>query len=87
MSTNEETYLHDGSGGERRWNIDDGGVGISFFHGIGDGPEDWEPEVLSSSFLGVDTTNHVGAIFDGLFGVESGGLSCSIESKRQTQNS
>lgn len=68
--------LHDGSSGERRWNVDDGSVGISFLHGIGDGPEDGEPEVLGSGLLGVDTPNHVGAVFDGLLGVESGSLSC-----------
>lgn len=62
--------LQDGLGGMGRGHVDHRGVGSGLLHGIPDGVEHGEPEVLGSGLSGGDSSDHVGAVLDGLLGVE-----------------
>lgn len=57
-----------GNGGR---NEDGRGGSASLLDGVGDGSEDGLAQVCLSGLLGVGTTNNVGAVLDGLLGVES----------------
>ena len=65
--------VNDGLGGEGRWDVDDGGIGIGRLLGLGDGVEDGQVQlgVLLASLLWRHTTNYLCSISDGLFRVES----------------
>lgn len=53
------------------WRDEDGrGIGASLLHGIRDRSENRLAEVLAASFLGVGSTDDVGAVFDCLCCVE-----------------
>ena len=55
---------------KRRRDKDGRGIGASLLHGIADGSEDRLAQVLGAGFLGVGAANDVGAVVDGLLGVE-----------------
>lgn len=62
--------LFDGLCGERRRHEDHGGGGTSLVHSLLDAVEDGLVEVSLTALSGSDSTNEVGAILDGLAGVE-----------------
>lgn len=62
--------LLDRGGGKRRGDEDGGGVASGLLHGLGNGAEDGEVEMGLASLLGVGTTDDLGAVVDGLLGVE-----------------
>lgn len=62
--------LLDTGGGERGRDEDGGGVGASLLHSIGDIGEDGLAKVLLAGLLGVGSADNVGAVLDGLLGVE-----------------
>jgi hypothetical protein len=63
--------LQDGTGSHGRRDIDDGSIGLDLTGCIGDSVEDGETQVSLTTLLGGDTSNHVGAVLNGLLGVES----------------
>mmetsp|Transcript_22665 Transcript_22665/g.65266 ORF Transcript_22665/g.65266 Transcript_22665/m.65266 type:complete len:351 (-) Transcript_22665:195-1247(-) len=62
--------IHDGGGAERRGDVDDGRIGLDAVDGLGDGVEDGQAEVGLAALLGGNASDHVGAVLDGLGGVE-----------------
>ncbi len=62
--------FHDGVGREGRRNEDDGGVGAGLFDGFFDGVENGKVEMRGAAFPGGDAADYVGAVGDGLGGVE-----------------
>ncbi len=62
--------FHDGVGGEGRRHEDDGGVRAGGFDAFGDGVEYRTIEVLLATFAGSDSAHYIGAVGDGLLGVE-----------------
>jgi len=56
---------------KRRRDEDGRGIGASLLHSIADGSEDGLAQVLGAGFLGVGAADNVGAVVDGLLGVES----------------
>ena len=63
--------LKNGISGERWWNIDNGGIGVSGFLGLGHGGEHWEVEMLGIGLSLIDSTNNFGSVLNRLLGVES----------------
>jgi len=55
---------------KRRRDEDGRGIGASLLHGIADRGEDGLAQVLGAGFLGVGAADNVGAVVDGLLGVE-----------------
>lgn len=67
--------LLDRGGSKRRGNEDGGGVASGLLHGLGDGAEDGETEMGLAGLLGVGSSNDLGAVVNGLLGVEGSLLS------------
>lgn len=67
--------LLDRGGGKRRGHEDGGGVAAGVLHGLGDGAEDGETEMGLAGLLGVGSSDDLGAVVDGLLGVEGSLLS------------
>ena len=63
--------LENSVSGERRRHVDDGSLGISGGLGLGDRAENGQAQVLSAGLALVDTTDDLGAVGEGLLGVES----------------
>ena len=63
--------LQDGTGGHGGRDVDDGSIGLDLPGSVSNGVEDGETQVGLATLLGGDTSNHVGAVVNGLLGVES----------------
>lgn len=63
--------LHDGSSSNRGRNKDGRGRGTSLLDTVSKASKDGEAKVSLASLLGVGTTDNLGAILEGLLGVES----------------
>ena len=62
--------LEDGIGGEWRRHIDDGGIGAGGLDGFANGIEHRQVEVGGAALTGGDAADHLGAVGDGLLGME-----------------
>jgi hypothetical protein len=62
--------LHDGVGGAQRRHVDDAGVALGVLLGLLAVLEDGEPEVCRAGLLGGDAAHHLGAVLEGLLGLE-----------------
>ena len=62
--------LQDGVGGERRWNVDDGGFSIGGRLGFGHGTENRQAKMLSAGLALIDSTDDLGAVGESLLRVE-----------------
>ena len=62
---------------ERSWNVDHAGGGASGSYSIFHGVEHWQTQVLGAAFTRRNATDHLGAVFDGLLGVETT-LACRV---------
>ena len=63
--------LEDSIGGKRRRDVDDTGLSAGLLLALGDGAEDGQTEVSGAGLTGVDATDDLRAVGDGLLGVES----------------
>ena len=62
--------FHNGSGSEGRGDVHNRCFAVSVLFGLSDVLEHWESQVHLSSLLGVDSSNHVGSIGNGLLSVK-----------------
>ena len=62
--------FHNSGSSSRRRNINDRSISLCFFHSFSNGVENWQIQMSCASFSGTNSTNHIGTIFNGLFGVK-----------------
>merc|ERR1719235_1628043 len=67
--------LHNCSSRSRWWHINDGRISPCFLHCFCNVLKNWQAHMFRSSLFGVNSSNHLGAIFNGLLAVECALLS------------